>query len=282
MCSSVRPSRSTCVRAAAIRRSMSALPTTRPSISVLAVNVRDFNRPHATDRNTSSTLTPAARSACATAARTVCSASSSATTTPALEAPRRLHADAPARARDPARLPTWAMAAIRHTVLLLPMSSRPTISLGLPARLRDSLPRDDSNACSDAAGRHSARPRHVLRPAAAPAARARACGRQRAGRSRWCPPRAAACASAGARASASATSLGRQLDGAAAEQPQRPAPLADALGDLDPAHQIRIAGEQSAKSAAASAAAPSPATRGSAGAVFGGTVASTRPVLSIR
>ena len=42
MCSSVRPSRSTCARAAPIRRSMSALPTTRPSISVLAVNVLDF------------------------------------------------------------------------------------------------------------------------------------------------------------------------------------------------------------------------------------------------
>ena len=88
MCSSVRPSRSTCLRPAAISRSMSAASTTRPSMFVSAVKVLDFSRPHATASSTLSTAVPAARSACATASRTACSASCSSNTVPALHAAR--------------------------------------------------------------------------------------------------------------------------------------------------------------------------------------------------
>ncbi len=128
MCSSVRPSRSTCLRAAAVSRSRSAASTTRAAMLVSAVKVVDFRRPHATASSTSSTAVPAVRSACATASRTTCSTSCSSNTVP-LFTPREGHTPVPstrtstcfrfAAARD------CGTATMTHTVLLVPMSSNP-------------------------------------------------------------------------------------------------------------------------------------------------------------
>ena len=78
-----------------------------------------------------------------------------------------------------------------------------------------------------------------------PCPRAPACGRQRAGRFHRSRPR-------GLRRPTPLPEPGpRQLRPPAAamtpppSEPQRPPALADALGNLDPAHQIRVAGEQS-------------------------------------
>ena len=283
MCSSVRPSRSTCVRAAAIRRSMSALPTTRPSISVLAVNVLDFSRPHATARNTLFH-----RHAC----RPLGLRHGGAHRLLRLVAARpRARPSGPAWAATPtpntrtatrARVPRLGTAAITQTVLLVPMSSSPTTSSAclLDPRLAATRPTPTLAQMPPVAT--IARPQLSCRPDGSPATRARSVRPATRRSISLAPARAAACANARLPRQRLGDALRRQLDGAAADQPQRPAPLADALGNLD-AGGTELDGRQaSAKSPAASAAAPSPATRGSDGAAFAGTAASTRPVLSIR
>ena len=241
MCSSVRPSRSTCVRAAAIRRSMSALPTTRPSISVLAVNVLDFSRPHATDKNTSSTDTPAARSACATAARTACSASSRATTSrPSDRAWVHARSPAPAPPVPQARRgPRLGTATITQTVLLLPMSSSPMTSSAclLEPRLAATQQLQRLLRC---------RRSPSARPAPCPCRPPRL-AHQRAVRDPQIDfaHRGPAC-SGNARCPSQCLgyAVRRQLDGAAVREPQRPSASADALGDLDARHERRMAGQQ--------------------------------------
>src|SRR5581483_2745197 len=246
ICSSVRPSRSACLRPAAINRSISTVPTTRPSIRVSAVNVADFCRPQATATTMSSTAPHAARSACATASRTACSASYSSKTVP-LFIPRDAHTPEPStRTSTCLRLSVGracGTATITQTVLLVPTSKRPMTSSACrpdPRLVPTSRLHAYANACSRAAGHHLRRRGPALLAGIGITHQRTFCNPE-VDLARRPPQRARDHHSPCQRL---CFAFLRQLQGAAVGEPKHPAPPADALGELHLPGERGLAGEQ--------------------------------------